>query len=267
MLLRVLGCSGTVPGPDSPCSGYLVEHNGFRLVLDLGTGALGGLLASCPDGAVDAVLVSHEHGDHSADLTALAYLLDHAASVASASGAAHGGEPVTVVAPTGLVDRLRAQTSDPARLAELLRFLPAEELAAEPFTLGPFAVRLARVRHQVPTFAARVTAAGRTLAYTADTGPCTAVTELAAGAHLLLSEAALTESDAEPVEPDPAVLDRPPFHLTPAQAGDLARRAQVGALVLTHLRPWADTHAALRAARGAYPGPIVLASSGLSVAV
>ena len=43
--LTVLGCSGSVPGPDSPASGYLLEADGYRLVLDLGHGAFGALAA------------------------------------------------------------------------------------------------------------------------------------------------------------------------------------------------------------------------------
>ncbi|MFC8943216.1 MBL fold metallo-hydrolase, partial [Streptomyces griseoincarnatus] len=43
MRLTVVGSSGSVPGPDSACSCYLVEQDGFRLLLDLGTGAVGPL--------------------------------------------------------------------------------------------------------------------------------------------------------------------------------------------------------------------------------
>ena len=57
MRLTVLGCSGTFPGPDSPCSGYLVEHDGFRLVVDLGPGALGPLQRSIDLLEIDAVYV------------------------------------------------------------------------------------------------------------------------------------------------------------------------------------------------------------------
>ncbi len=41
--VTVLGCSGSVPGPDSPASGYLIEADGYRLVLDMGHGAFGAL--------------------------------------------------------------------------------------------------------------------------------------------------------------------------------------------------------------------------------
>ena len=42
MRLTVVGCSGSIPGPHSPASCYLLEADGFRLVVDLGNGALGG---------------------------------------------------------------------------------------------------------------------------------------------------------------------------------------------------------------------------------
>ena len=41
--LTVVGCSGSGPGPTSPASSYLVEHDGFRVLLDLGNGAFGTL--------------------------------------------------------------------------------------------------------------------------------------------------------------------------------------------------------------------------------
>ena len=43
MKLTVLGCSGSIPGPIGPASSYLVEHDGYRLLLDLGSGAFGAL--------------------------------------------------------------------------------------------------------------------------------------------------------------------------------------------------------------------------------
>ena len=64
MKLTVLGCSGSLPGPDSPASGYLVEEDGYRLVLDLGHGALGALQQHVEAPDVDAIVLSHLHGDH-----------------------------------------------------------------------------------------------------------------------------------------------------------------------------------------------------------
>jgi glutamate racemase len=73
MRLTVLGCAGTFPGPGVPCSGYLVEHEGYRLLVDLGAGALGQLQRHIGLLDVDAVYVSHLHADHCIDLVAYSY--------------------------------------------------------------------------------------------------------------------------------------------------------------------------------------------------
>jgi ribonuclease BN (tRNA processing enzyme) len=66
--LTIVGCSGSFPGPDSPASSYLVEAEGFRLLIDLGSGALGALQRYASLYEIDAVCVSHLHADHCLDL-------------------------------------------------------------------------------------------------------------------------------------------------------------------------------------------------------
>jgi len=61
MRLTVLGCAGSFPGPDSPCSAYLLEAEGFRLLLDFGTGSLSGLQRYASLTSVDAILLTHLH--------------------------------------------------------------------------------------------------------------------------------------------------------------------------------------------------------------
>ena len=72
MKLTVVGCSGSYPGPDSPASCYLLEseHEGrtWRILLDLGSGALGALHRYVDPLAVDGVFLSHLHADHCLDL-------------------------------------------------------------------------------------------------------------------------------------------------------------------------------------------------------
>jgi ribonuclease BN (tRNA processing enzyme) len=68
MRLTVVGCSGSIPGPHSPASCYLLEADGFRLVLDMGSGALGALQRYTSLTEVDAVALSHLHADHFIDV-------------------------------------------------------------------------------------------------------------------------------------------------------------------------------------------------------
>jgi ribonuclease BN (tRNA processing enzyme) len=71
MKVTVLGGCGAWPTAGQACSGYLVEHAGFRLVLDPGYATLPQLLTYAGAEQVDAVLISHGHPDHCADLNPL----------------------------------------------------------------------------------------------------------------------------------------------------------------------------------------------------
>ena len=71
MRLTVLGGAGGFPPARGACSGYLVEHDGFRLLVDPGYAIVPRLLELVPAEAIDAVLVSHGHPDHVADLNPL----------------------------------------------------------------------------------------------------------------------------------------------------------------------------------------------------
>src|SRR6266536_1365255 len=70
MRVTVVGCAGSFPGPDSPASCYLLEAEGFRLVIDLGNGALGALQRYAGLFSIDAICLSHLHADHCIDLAA-----------------------------------------------------------------------------------------------------------------------------------------------------------------------------------------------------
>jgi ribonuclease BN (tRNA processing enzyme) len=115
------------------------------------------------------------------------------------------------------------------------------------------------MNHPVETFGFRLEHAGRSLAYSADTGQTDAVLRLARDADLLLCEASL-------VEPGPGGKDLPEgVHLTGRQAGQYATRAGAGQLVLTHLAPWNDPGRVVDEASQAFAGPMSLAASGVSM--
>jgi len=239
--LTVIGCSGSFPGPESPASCYLVEAEGFRLLLDLGSGALGPLQRHIAVSDVDAVALSHLHADHCLDMC----------SYYVARRYRPGGpllRKIPVYGPGGTAERLARAYEMPADpgMTEEFSFLGYPEGA---FELGPFRVSAVPVRHPVEAYGFRVEHGGRVLAYSGDTAPCDGLVRLAKGADTLLCEASFHEG--RDTVPD--------LHLNGREAGEHAARAEVGRLLLTHIPPWNDPQRTLAEAVAAYEGPTELA--------
>jgi ribonuclease BN (tRNA processing enzyme) len=246
MRLTIVGCSGSYPGPDSAASCYLVEADDgdrtWRILLDLGSGALGTLQRYADPLAVDAVFLSHLHADHCLDLSGY-YVLRRFHPT--------GHQPlIPVWGPAGTADRMARAYDlplDPG-MREEFDFLTYDGSVE----LGPFVVEPIRVAHPVPAYGLRVTADGVTLAYSGDTGPCDGFDEVARDADLLLAESSFRTGDDNP----------PNLHLTGADCGETATRVGVRRLLLTHVPPWHEPAGSLAEARSTYDGPIDLARTG-----
>ncbi|MFC8505370.1 MBL fold metallo-hydrolase [Streptomyces sp. NPDC057411] len=245
MKLTVVGCSGSFPSAESACSSYLVEADGFRLLLDMGNGALGELQRHIGLYDLDAIFLSHLHADHCIDMCGyfVARYYRH-----------EGGrcEAIPVYAPEGAEQRLAtayADTPSPSAMSEVFDF---RTLKSGAFEIGPFSVRTEKVCHPVEAYGIRVEHGGRALTYSGDTGVCDALDELARGADLFLCEASFTHGKE----------DIPALHLNGREAGAQATRADVGRLVLTHIPPWTDGARNLADAREVYGGPAELAYAG-----
>lgn len=246
MWLTILGGSGGIPADGVPCSGYLVEYDGFRLLVDPGYGSAAALLRHCPANELDAVYVSHGHPDHCADLNPL--LRMRALGDMSAA-------PLPIYCPTGAVDRVLALEPKPflAEAYDLREFGPDES-----FTIGSIEADTRALQHTVPNAGVRLTAGGRDLTYTGDCGPSGELAELAADTRLLLAEA--TYLDGVDESHAGRLNDA-------AGAGRIAARARVGRLMLTHLWPGANHDDARRVASHEYDGPIDVARPRLVVQV
>jgi len=254
MRMTVVGSSGSVSGPESASSCYLVQAgeggSTTSVLLDLGSGAFGQLLRYLRPEELDAVLLSHLHADHVVDLAALDVYLRYA------PGAPF--EPIPVWGPQGTVERVEQLSGEPGAGAEAYRVSTWFE--GEPVRIGPLEITPFSVWHPVPAFALRITgpaedgSGSRTLVYTGDTDTCDGVTAAAGGADLLLSEAAFQE-------PRDTIRG---IHLTGKRAGELATAAGVQRLVLTHIPPWTARGAVRAEACTAYDGPVDVACPGVT---
>jgi ribonuclease BN (tRNA processing enzyme) len=244
MRLTVVGCSGSYPGPGSPASCYLLESGGTRVVLDLGSGALGALHRYVDPLSVDAVLLSHLHADHCLDLCGYYVLRKYHPS---------GAQPrLPVWGPTDTPGRMARAYDLPEEPGMSEEFDFRAWRAGEPVTIGPFTIEPVPVNHPVEAFGLRITADGAVLAYTGDTGPCAALLALAQDADLLLAEASFRDGDENPHD----------VHLTGTDCGRVAAKAGVGRLVITHVPPWFDAQGMLAEATSVWDGPVELAAPG-----
>ncbi|MFT4035482.1 MAG: MBL fold metallo-hydrolase [Patulibacter sp.] len=219
--LTVLGCSPSWQNVGEACSAYLVEGPGTQLLIDCGNGAFAQLRACADYAAIDAIAITHTHGDHMLDLLPFAYALLY-----SPRALAEGlRKPLLLLPPTaherlrqifGLIDR-----------PELLddAYDVQEYEAASPIEVGSLVLEFAEVPHFVPTHAVSVrTPVGGRFVFGADHCPCDEIVEFARGADLLLLEATL-------LMPERGQRG----HMTAAEAAAVAVAAGVDRLVLTHM--------------------------------
>lgn len=249
MDLTIIGCSGSLPGPTSPASSYLVsgaDESGrvWRIVLDLGNGALGALQRHLDVRSdIDAVLLSHLHADHCLDMCGLYVSQRHHPE---------GPNPrkIPVWGPAGTADRLaRAYDLGPGEhMHDEFDFSDWDTETR--VAIGPFVIDVFDAVHPVPAYCLRITGpsqnGGRSvLTYTGDTDECPGVAQAAHKADILLSESSFLERHDAPRG----------IHFTGVRAGKLATEAQVGRLLLTHIPPSNDPKETLAEVKSTFDGP------------
>ena len=257
MRITVLGKSPAWQDASGACSGYLIEQDGFALLLDCGNGVFSKLRHVREYVDVDAVLISHLHADHFLDLVPFSYALSYAPRQ----------QPVAVGGWPGTTSPARPQLHAPMGAGDMFRQLVAcwgeEELIERAFalseydgpdelSLGPLSVRFCEMPHYTRTFAIELAGPGGRFTYSADCAPNEPLVQFARDTDLLLIEATL---------PRPERTGRR-GHLTPAEAGEHGRRAGVRRLVLTHFSDELDPEWARGEAGQGYGGPVELAYEG-----
>ncbi|MFD4368069.1 cyclic nucleotide-degrading phosphodiesterase [Rhodococcus sp. NPDC058521] len=247
MRITVLGCSGSVSGPDSPASGYLVSAPDTPpIVVDFGPGVLGALQRYADPGEV-SILLSHLHADHCLDLPGLLVWRRYHPNPPTGKALVYG--PADTATRIGVASAECGGEMDD--ISDTIDLHAWKE--QDPVVFGGLTVTAHRVDHPPEAYGLRLTDTdGRTLAYTGDTGMCDQVVELARGADVLLSEASWTDSPDRPAG----------IHLSGVEAGRVARMAGVGELLLTHIPPWTSREDVIAEAKSEYSGPVHAVSAG-----
>ena len=243
MRLTVVGCAPAYTSlPGRAASGYLVEHDGTRLMLDFGQGVFPELWRYTSPADVSAVAISHLHADHNVDLIPLRHWVRFE----------NRGYGPSLHAPLQLRQRFADFQADPDFLADF----HGDALAPGSFAVGDLRIDAGRVTHIPDSFAFRVSAAGGGpgLVYSGDCSVADDLLPLMRAGDVLLCEAAFGRG--------PKVA---PIHLTATEAGEAAARGGAGRLVLTHVLDDHAGEALAGTAQAVFGGSVEVARPGLEI--
>jgi ribonuclease BN (tRNA processing enzyme) len=231
--LAVAGCDGSWTGPAGAGSAYVVQSGRTRVLVDAGPGSFAHLQARLDPALIDAVVLSHHHADHWMDIHPLS---THARLVLKRTG-------LPVYAPAAVIERSGLGDSATLRWHEITD--------GDHTRVGGLRFTFHRTDHSVETLAMRIDGGGRSLGYSADTGPGWSLSELGTELDLLLAEATYT-ADHEGTA----------GHMSGRQTGEQARRAGARRLVITHRWPTIDPGLLVEEAAVAFGGPVEQAALG-----
>ena len=220
MRLTVIGSSPAWPNPGSAHSGYMLEADGSRVLLDCGPGVLAKLREREAWPLVDAIAITHWHLDHWGDLVPWVWGTFYLASNGPVKKPALWVQPEGAQFLCGLGERLGFPDMF-ERTFDLAEYEPDK-----PFNIGKLAVTPTRVPHyRLETYAFRVQSNGAVLTYSGDSAPSDELVEAARDADLFVCEATLLRGELD---------GEPRGHLSLDEAVDAFERSGAKRLLVTH---------------------------------
>lgn len=240
MELKIIGHWGGYPGVDGASSTYLLSKNDFHLVLDLGSGGLGKLQKYVSVTDINAVILSHFHADHVADVGVLQQAL------LVQSFLKENVRPLPIYAHKEN-ELAFGQLTD--EFTEAKAYNPENTIK-----IGPFFIRFLRTKHSVPCFGMRITDGDSTIVYTADSAYQDEWIKFSKDADLFLAEANFYKGQ------DAAKAG----HMTSEEVAIIAKKAQVKEVILTHLPHFGNHDQLLKETKEVFTGPVSLAKEGLT---
>ena len=223
--LTVLGNNGPYPAPGGACSGYLVESENAKVVIDMGSGAFANLLKIIEDPEeIDAVILTHLHGDHMSDIFVMRYALELTGrnSKLDRNGKTINTNLYCPNEPKAEFNLLSA--------FERFNVIPIHETLQ--FNVAELQFSFARMIHGYPCYAVAVSDGEKKMVFSGDTSWTQDLILFAEDADLLLIDSNFRESDKRP--------DKKLAHLTAWECGIIAGQADVTKLLLTHFLPGSE---------------------------
>ncbi|GAB3790080.1 MBL fold metallo-hydrolase [Virgibacillus kimchii] len=239
MKLTVIGFWGGYPAKNGATSCYLLEKDNFSLMIDAGSGSLSKLQNYISPGDLDAVIISHYHQDHIADIGVLQYarLVNYYVT-----------EEEKVLPVYGHKEDRAGFESLSHKFTEGYAYDPDGSLK-----IGPFFITFQKSIHPVPCYGMRITDGEKSIVYTADTSYQEAWFDFAADADLLITDCNFYAGGNAAQA----------GHMTSEEGGKIAEKAAVKELMLSHLPQFGNHQQLMEEAKQYYQGKIRLAEEGL----
>ncbi|UOE93284.1 MBL fold metallo-hydrolase [Alkalihalobacillus sp. LMS39] len=239
MKLTVIGCWHGYPEPEEATSGYLIQQDDFSLLLDCGSGVLSHLQRYCPLQKLQAVVVSHYHQDHIADIGVLHYARLIETKLGRAS------------TPLFIYGHKDDERFDTLAYEPYVKSIPYQSNSL--LDVGPFAISFLKTKHPAPCYAMKITNGQKEIVYTADTSYFLGLASFAKECDLLIAECSFYKNQ-----------ETVGGHMNSQDVGILANKARAKQVLLTHLPHFGERTSLLTEVKESYDGQVELASKGWS---
>lgn len=240
MKITVIGYWGAYPEQNGATSSYLLEKDGFKILIDCGSGALSRIPSFVSPTDLDAVILSHYHHDHIADIGPMQY----AWLVKNKINGTNNVLPI--YGHQGDLEQFNRLTH------EATKGVPYDPM--QPTHIGPFTFTFIKTKHPVVCYAMKITDGEQTIVYTADSSYLEGFVSFSENADLLITDCSFYDGQD----------GTGPGHMNSRECGEIAKKANVGEMWLSHLPHFGDVRQLPIEAKNYFSGTIRLAEEGLS---
>ncbi|WP_277586805.1 MBL fold metallo-hydrolase [Psychrobacillus antarcticus] len=241
MQCRVIGMWGGFPKKNGPCSGYLIQHEGFSLLVDCGSGVLSELQNYIDLNDINHVILTHYHYDHFSDIGA--YLFSRLVN----TQLGRVDEELCVYGPADEAMQKQVEAIAHSRFDSFNEKSKLE--------IGPFSCTFMRNIHPVETYSIKIECDNKSMVFISDTCFTPELISFAANADLLITECSLYEG----------MNGEGSGHMTSEHAGILAAQSKAKKVLLTHLPHYGDLNDLVVSAKKQGNPNIELAKTGMLV--